>query len=175
MRQKDILQPDLITLADFFTSLGTVGRKSRTIKTAKCVLKHIFPNDKVTLLSEPIIENIIQGIGKKNISIPKKVNTWDIQVVVHHLASMPHYKKLSLMQLSCKTLMLILITTMRRQCEVHRLSFTKMMMSAYQYTFMIESPYKNYSDNYNMCQEFNIARYPQHPEKCSYTAVTFYL
>ena len=26
-----------------------------------------------------------------------------------------------------------------------------------------------------MCQEFNITRYPQHPEKCPCTALTFYL
>ena len=73
LRQKDILQPDLVTLADFFTLLGTAGRKNRTIKTAKCALKHIFPYDKVALLSEPIIENIIQGIGKKPSQFQRKL------------------------------------------------------------------------------------------------------
>ena len=64
---------------------------------------------------------------------------------------------------------------MRRKYEVQRLRLDKMTITAAAYTFLITEPCKNYSDNYNLCQEFKVLRFPRHPEKCPYTALYWYL
>ena len=171
-RQINPLNLNLIDLTDFFTHLGLRKNQKITIATMRSFLTHILSAE---LVKGKIIDDLTKGIQKANPSLPR-INTsvWNIKVVVDFLASWPHYSKLSLMELSQKTLVLILLSTMLQKCEAHRLSIAKMTRSAEDFTFLLTIPGKNYSDSYNACQEFRIRRFARCPDKCPYIALAFY-
>ena len=175
-RKTDIRNPSLIDLTDFFSQLGLRKNRKTTIATMRSVLTHILSPSAVQLVKGKIIDDLAKGTQKANSSFPQ-INSpvWDINVVMDHLASWPHYSRLSLMELSQKTLVLILLSTMRRKCEAHRLSIARMTRSVEAFTFLLTILGKNYSDSYNACQEFTIHRFARCPEKCPYTALCFYL
>ena len=100
---------------------------------------------------------------------------WDIDQVLYYLSSLPSYSKLDLMQLTQKTVMLVLLASMRRKIDVARLTINNVIKTSTKFTFQLNIPSKNYNPRYTACHLLEIERLPRRPEICPYTALTFYL
>ena len=127
-------------------------------------------------LEHPLIRGMTKAAKFTNPTVPRcgKQTIWDPAVVLDHLASFPHYRKLTNMQLSKKTVMLVAWHQQGGKWTFF-LSLDSMVKSASQFTFMIKKASKNHSATYSDCQLFDIPRFPGRPEICAYTALSWYL
>ena len=142
------------------------------------MLELILSPSMVTFLKSPIVCNLCAVGAKLNPSMPSirpDHRVWDIDQVLYYLGKLPDYPHLSLMQLSQKTLMLMLLVTSRRKVDVSRLSINNMVKTPAKYTFQITVAGKNYRPHFCACQMLVIERLGGRPEICPYTALSFYL
>ena len=145
----------------------------------RLTLNYVLSKECKAFIYDTVIGSLLQVADKKNPGLPrlpKDSKVWNIEQVLHYLKNLPPHQKLSPMLLSQKTLVLVWLSTGRRQVELHRLSLKTMSETPEKFTFVLTTPCKknyNYS-TYRRCQLFEIFRYKD-KDICPYTALCMYL
>ena len=122
-RQVNPRTPSVKILLDFFYhAIHSKHVKPTTLLAYRSHLKWYIHSSFHCILDSILISRFISGVQNVHFSpLPKPRTTWDVNQVLDHLASLPDNRVLSLMQLSVKLVMLLLISTFRRKCELHSL------------------------------------------------------
>ncbi len=87
------------------------------------------PIDDRVVGQHPAVVELMKGIFNSNPPKPKYATTWDVDLVVRYLGSMPENNDLSLIQLGRKTAMLLALVTMFRVSEVASIDLPSMIFS----------------------------------------------
>ena len=87
-------------------------------------------------------------------AIPQDSEVWNIDQVLLYLKHWKPYQQLSQLELSKKTLMLLLLSTGRRKIDITHLSLGNMKRTAEKFVFALTAPSKNFTRNYHRCQFF---------------------
>ena len=155
-RKVDKTSPSLRQLLDFFTCLADLNYSCDCVIIVHLLLCHILSAKSQRFWIIILSKIYLMAFTKLILYFQSYPKLPGLVQVVEYLALMPSNHKLSLMQLSQKTVVLILLATMQWKCELHCLTLTKMTKMADCFTFLLTVPSKNYSTSYNACQEFKM-------------------
>ena len=107
---------------------------------------------------------------------PPYRDVWDVNLVLKYWDSAPPNKDLQLMLLSCKTIILLLISTMRHRCDV--LAMTKYFYSEPNaYIFPLDTYPKNFNI-YLQSEDFRyivVRKFSENLQICPLTTLQYYL
>ena len=167
-----------MSISDFIAYLADNNHKASYATHLISSIKMYVGKEFHYLFEDPTFIQVRKAHSKMAPTLPKLPTSkkiWDIHQVLNHLSTLPHYSKLSDTQLARKTLMLLLLSTGRRKVEILRLSLVTMVKEPEKYIFLITEPCKNYSSSYNECQLLEVYRFPNQPEICPYTSLSYYI
>lgn len=113
-QQIDVINPSIKEILAFLTHLYNSDLSYSSINTAKSMLSSVFSLlYKRDIGTEPLIRQFMRGIFHLKPSLPRYVNTWDVQVVITYLNSLQTWD-LTLRLLSVKLATLLALTTGQR-------------------------------------------------------------
>ena len=126
--------------------------------------------------TDPDLLKVIHGVQCKNPRLPALCDkeAWDPDMVLDLFHTWPDNRQLSLMQLSQKTVTLLLLATARRQIDVVNISLTHCHCTATRFEFIIPRPTKNYNSFTYWNQSMTISRFGD-KKVCPYNALCHYL
>ena len=85
---------------------------------------------------------------------------WDINQVLNYIKSLPHNRDLTLMQLSAKTVFLLLICTTRRHADVMAIHLGYIFKDANRFVCQLQVLSKTYSLTNTSVQNLEIVKFP---------------
>ena len=113
-QQIDAINPSLNEILTFLTHLSSSKLGYSSINSAKSMLSSLFSLlYKRDIGTEPLIRHFMKGIFNMKPSLPRYVNTWDVQTVISYLDSL-NTLEVSLKLLSVKLTTLLALTTGQR-------------------------------------------------------------
>ena len=121
VREMDPLKPSVNSILNFLCDMYKDGVKYSAIGTARSALSSFFAvysEGKLDLGNNMLIKKFMKGVFNKRPTISRYVSTWDPEVVLKYISSLG--SKLTLIQLSQKTCMLLLLLTEDRQFTLSR-------------------------------------------------------
>ena len=119
--------PPLTRVLDFLASLFERGLKYDAINTAKSAISAITESKHgLTLGSQPLISRFMKGVFRSRRPVPGYEATWDVQVVLSHLASFAPVNQLDLKSLTHKLVMLVALVSAQKMQSVHLLDLQLM-------------------------------------------------
>ena len=110
------MQPSVIEFVEFLTQLYGSGVGYSGINTAKSAISsfvHVFHND-ISLGTHSVVKRFMRGVFSSRPSLPRYNVTWDVSVVLTYLKTQSPVSKISLIALSRKLAMLILLLSGHR-------------------------------------------------------------
>lgn len=111
----DPYEPSVQHVTDFLRLLLEDGASYSTINIARCALSAVLDTgSKDTIGSDPMVALVVKGCGNINPPEPKYDSIWDVSVVFKMLESWGDNDKLSLLDLSKKLTVLLLLCTAQR-------------------------------------------------------------
>lgn len=123
--QFDPYEPSVRHVTDFLRLLLEDGASYSTINIARCALSAVIDTgSKDTIGSDPMVALVVKGCGNVNPPEPKYDSIWDVSVVFKLLEKWGHNRKLSILQLSKKLTMLLLLCTAQRGQTVWRFTLS---------------------------------------------------
>ena len=133
------MSPSIPQALEFLTTL-TKDRGYSAVATARSALSSILILPTGEKFGEHIIvKQYMKGFFNMKPPQPRYVDSWDIDDVLKLLKSWSPAQKLSVLKLSMKTVMLILIVTGQRAQIVNALHIEKMKLSNSSVTFFLEN------------------------------------
>lgn len=118
----DPLTPSIEMVINFLLSLYQDGNHYSAIGTARSALSSfysVYSNGKLDIGNNLLIKKFMKGVYNKRPVFPKYVSTWNPDIILSYLSSLD--KQLTLLQLSQKTCMLLLLLTGQRGQTIHLL------------------------------------------------------
>ena len=113
-QQIDAIYPSLNEILTFLTHLSSSNLGYSSINSAKSMLSSLFSLlYKRDIGTEPLIRHFMKGIFNMKPSLPRYVNTWDVQTVITYLDSL-NTLEVSLKLLSVKLTTVLALTTGQR-------------------------------------------------------------
>ena len=113
-QQIDAINPSLNEILTFLTHLSSSKLHYSSIYSAKSMLSSLFSLlYKRDIGTEPLIRHFMKGIFNMKPSLPRYVNTWDVQTVITYL-DLLNTLEVSLKLLSVKLTTLLALTTGQR-------------------------------------------------------------
>lgn len=165
----------------FFHDLVVVHKASTALLlSTKTKLKWVLAESHHSLLQNIYFTRFLKGLFHTN-PPPAKLPpaTWDMQQVLNHLNNMPSNPHLSLILLAQKTVMLLLLSTMRRKQEIRGLSIHPKHMKVHpdKIEFILQELPKTFALNHqrNALRIFTVMRFPSNNKLCPYAAVLHYI
>ena len=125
------------------------GFKYSTLNTARSAVSAIVaPVNNGTLGSHPLVSRFMKGIFKNTPPAPKYQTTWDVQIMLDYLSSLPDLIDLDLKSLTLKLLMLIALVSAQRGQSLHMLDISFMKVAETSYEFSIPDHVKQSRPGY---------------------------
>ena len=150
--------------------------KGRTVGTYRTALFWIFSDEMRKFLHSPQSNKLFSGFTRLRPSMPRLPGiVWDINQVLNYIKTLPHNKDLTLMQLSAKTVFLLLICTTRRPADVMAIHTGFIFKDANRFVCQLQNLSKTYSLTNTSVQNLEVVRFPQDPQICPYKALSWYL
>ena len=115
----DNMSPKLETVINFLTSLYESDLGYSAINTARSALSTFITCEGKPIGTHPVIIRLLKGIFNQRPSLPRNNVTWDPEVVTKYLKKLSPVTALSLLELSQKTVMLLLLLTGQRGQSIH--------------------------------------------------------
>ena len=102
------------------TDLFKSGLGYSSINTARCALSSYFSLDNsVNISSNVLVKRFMKGVYTLRPALPRYNVTWDLNVVLKYLKGLSPLESLSLLQISQKLLMLLLLLSGQRGQTIH--------------------------------------------------------
>ena len=167
--------PPLTRVLDFLTSLFEGGLKYDAINTAKSAISAITePKHGLTLGSQPLISRFMKGVFRSRPPVPRYEATWDVQVVLSHLASFAPVNQLDLKSLTHKLVMLVALVSGQRMQSIHLLDLQLMKTGTDMVEFAFPTHIKQSRPGYKT-PSLQLKAYPADPGLCVVTHLREYL
>ena len=171
----DPYDPPLTRVLDFLTSLFERGLKYDAINTAKSAISAITePKHGLTLGSQPLISRFMKGVFRSRPPIPRYEATWDVQVVLSHLASFAPVNQLDLKSLTHKLVMLVALVSAQRMQSIHLLDLQLMKTGTDMVEFAFPTHIKQSRPGYKH-PSLQLKAYPTDPGLCVVTHLREYI
>ncbi|CAC5386194.1 unnamed protein product [Mytilus coruscus] len=102
-KQTDPLDPSINTVLSFLSSLYDSGLSYSAINTVKSAISSICSvTSGIDIGKHKLVTRYMRGIFNARPSLPKYTETWDVNIVLDYLKSLPANEELTLLQLSQK-------------------------------------------------------------------------
>ena len=121
-REVDPLQPSINLVIEFLYDLYKSGVQYSGIGTARSALSGFLTlcsEGQVDIGNSVLVKKFMRGVFNKRPALPKYRTTWNPDIVLNHLSSLS--SNLTLLQLSQKVCMLLLLLTGQRGRSIHLL------------------------------------------------------
>ena len=115
-------KPKLREAILFLTSLFDGGSSYSAINTARCTLSNVLDKyDGIPFGQHPVVIRVMKGIYNRRPQLSRYGSTWDVDIVLDFLRELCPLSKLTLRELTAKTVMLMLLITAQRVQTLHTL------------------------------------------------------
>ena len=119
-KQINPFKANINNVLSFLTDLFKSGLGYSNINTAMCALSSYFSLDNsVNISSNVLVKRFMKGVYTLRPALPKYNVTWDVNVVLTYLKGLSPLESLSLLQISQKLLMLLLLLSGQRGQTIH--------------------------------------------------------
>ena len=136
----------------------------------------IFTDEMQKFLHSPQSNKLFSGFTKLRPSMPCLPGVvWDINQVLNYIKTLPHNRDLTLMQLSVKTVFLLLICTTRRHADIMAIHTGYIFKDADCFVCKLQNLSKTYSLSNISVQNLEVVRFPQDTQICPCKALSWYL
>jgi hypothetical protein len=100
------------------------------VNTARSALSSVITlPDGSSFGKHPMVKRLLKGVFEDKPSLPRYTKTWDLNVVLCYLRTLPEYDRISLKDLTCKLVLLIAVLSGQRCQTIHALSIEANYMS----------------------------------------------
>ena len=133
------MQTDVLQVLEFFTILSrTIGYSG--INTARAALSALvtLPYGQ-TLSTHPLINRFCKGVFQLKPPCPRYSSIWDVKIILDYLRRLSPAPKLSLRDLSMKTVVLMSLVSAQRQQTLHMLNIQDMEVTPRSFTFKVKT------------------------------------
>lgn len=119
-KQINPFKANINNVLSFLTDLFKSGLGYSSINTARCALSSYFSLDNsVNISSNVLVKRFMKGVYTLRPALPRYNVTWDVNVVLKYLKGLSPLESLSLLQISQKLLMLLLLLSGQRGQTFH--------------------------------------------------------
>ena len=156
---------------DFISQFSRAGQDKAT-----CAISLIILPGHESAFYNKIISTLNKYEQKLRPCLPalKDDTVWDYDMVLDELRSWPKNADLTLMQLSQKTTMLLLLCTSRRHIDIANTTLNRAERTPSKFTFILPRPNKTYTPEHFAQQKITITRF--HDRKvCPYITLCHYV
>ena len=124
----DPLQPSTTHVCNFLAHLFHEGASYSTINTARSALSSFVPSE-IPLGTNSDVCRLVKGVFEERPALPKHSEIWDVGIVLKYLASQPSIIKMTLKQLTLRTVMLLSLVTGQRGHALYQLKTSDVKFS----------------------------------------------
>ena len=172
------MQPIVNDVLEFLHDLYKKGLSYSTINTARSALSNYLMGTTLsgtnyTVSSHPLVIRYMKGVFNSRKPVPKYSETWDVNVVLHHLSLMYPLEKLSLKELTFKLVGLLALTSGQRCQVLVSMDIKSMKKADDYYLFDINEHMKQNRPGYTFSSIY-VRKYQQQ-ELCVYRTLESYL
>ena len=122
-KSNNIQEPSISNVANFLSKLFKDGASYSTVNLASsAVSAYINPESEHKIGRHPVICRLMKGVFEQRPALPKYTETWDVDSVVESLEQWSATEKLSLKQLTLRTVMLLALLSGQRGQTIHKLT-----------------------------------------------------
>ena len=119
-KQINPFKANINNVLSFLTDLFKSGLGYSSINTARCALSSYFSLDNsVNISSNVLVKRFMKGVYTLRPALPRYNVTWDVNVVLKYLKGLSPLESLSLLQISQKLLMLLVLLSGQRGQTIH--------------------------------------------------------
>ena len=126
----DSTSPDIEVVTDFLSQLFEKGLGYSCINSTRSALSTFININNNPVGQHSLVVRLMKGIFNKRPNLPKNNITWDPEIVLNYLKTLLPVGKLNLINLSIKTVALILILTGQRGQSLHLLDIRNVTVSS---------------------------------------------
>ena len=125
---------------NFLAELFQTGLGYSALNTARSALSTILVmRDQLTFGQHPLVCRFMKGIFESRPSLPRYHETWDVTIVLKHLAGLGPPESLSFKNLTLKVVMLMALLSGQRRQTLHSFNLDTMKLSSDKCVFVIQS------------------------------------
>ena len=127
-RKTNPLSNPIREVLDYFTELADNALAYRTIGVVRAAISAFHEKiDGSPVGEHSLVKMLHKGVNNRNPPMPKYCTIWDVEIVLNHMrTNWPDDSKLSLMELSEKTVTILALATASRGSELSMLDITLM-------------------------------------------------
>lgn len=162
----DPYEPSVRHVTDFLRLLLEDGASYSTINIARCALSAVLETGSHhTIGAHPMVSLVVKGCGNLNPPQPKYDTTWDVTKVFSLFHKWGRNSKLSLLQLSQKLTVLLLLCTAQRGQTVWRMSLSGMSLMDFGIKFRMKHQLKHNKPGEPL-SSIKVFEYKKDPDLC---------
>lgn len=179
-REIDPFLPPLNALLQFLYDAFHHGRQDTkglgysSINTIRSAISSIATINGQPAGQHPLVRRFLKSVFNQRPSLPRYTTTWDPNLVLEHIKTLGPNKRLSILQLSRKLAMLMLLLSGQRGQTLHLLDTRNMQLSPNKASFQIGDLLKTSRPGVHM-SELVFKAYAPDRRLCVHTALTSYL
>lgn len=179
-RRSDPFSPHVNVLLDFlFEAFQNGGQNDSglgysSINTIRSAISAIATIDGQPAGQHPLVRRFLKSVFQQRPSLPRYSTTWDPNIVLDHIKSLGPNKRLTVMQLSSKLAMLMLLLSGQRGQTLHLLDTRNMQLTPSTASFQIADLLKTSRPGSHISQ-LSFKAYAPDRRLCVHTALTAYL
>ncbi|XP_063856130.1 uncharacterized protein LOC135107471 [Scylla paramamosain] len=175
-RKIDLFQPSSADLLDFLLSefRRGAGRTYSSINTLRSAISAVASINGQPAGQHPLATRFMKAVFQVRPSLPRYGTTWDPHLILDHIIGLGPDKDLSLIQLSRKLTILMLLLSGQRGQTLHMLDIRNMTVSDSRVSFRIGDPLKTSRPGTHLSELVFVA-YPPDRRLCVVTSTMSYL
>lgn len=121
-REIDLFSTSVAAVLDFLAWMYKEGYQYRTLNVHRSAISSVLPHfDEVPVGQLPMVKQLMKGVLQKNPPLPKYQFSWDLDLVLKYLETLPINRKLTLSVLGKKLAILLTLAAPKRVSEIARL------------------------------------------------------
>ena len=168
------ISPCLNDVLCFLLDLSNAGLAYSSINSACSALSSLVKIDGCNVGKHPTVIRFMKGIFNRKPSLPRYDCTWDVNMMLNFLKSLPVCSKISLKLLTYKLCMLLLLLSGQRTQSIHMLNLNNMQLSDSHLKFQIPKLIKT-SKPGRHCGEVNFKAFAPDRRLCIVTVAKEYI
>ena len=174
-RDYDPLSAPINQIADFLTNMYWEGRSYSTINLARSALSALgIKYEGLSVGSHPTIVRLLKGIFNLRPTRARYTETWDANIVLNYLKTIPMDNELYLKDLTMKLTMLLALTLAARPQTLHQLSTNNMIKTENKIILNLSAALKHTRPGKPL-EKIEVNAYPHDKSLCVYTTLNEYL
>ena len=159
-QQINALSPTLVQVLTFLHSLFKSGKADGSglsysaLNTARSALSTLVTIDGMPIGQHPMIKRFMKATFNVRPALPKNIVTWDVDCVLNYLKTLQPSSALSLLMLSQKLTMLLVLLAGQRGQSIHLLDIVNMTLTDNFVAFRLAELTKTSRPNFHQQQLF---------------------